>query len=161
MSSDPFEIEEVRDMDAVWPEVEALVLGIIEYHQPIDPRPLRQDWSIRMRSYMEPGADALTLLARESGDTVAFLNGRVWRDHGIFDEVYAYIDNAFVRQDARGQGVGRALLARFESWSRRRGAANMRLNVSAANELGLTFWTRAGFRITDHAMAKSLRAGRD
>jgi ribosomal protein S18 acetylase RimI-like enzyme len=156
-TSKRFVIEEVTDVDAAWPLIEPLLLGIVDYHKPWDQRPLRTDWASRARDYM--ASRGLTLLAKNaSGEPVGFMSGFVSRDFGIFEEVYAYMDNAYVRADDRNQGVGTAMLNRFESWCRAQGATELRLDVVAGNELGFGFWTRSGFDVRRYEMVKGLEA---
>jgi GNAT superfamily N-acetyltransferase len=155
-----FAIEEVTDMDTAWPEVESLLSGIIEYHEPIDSRRPSENWPERWRGHLTGRQDGIFILARsEDGSAIAFMDGSVFRDPGIFDEVFGYIDDAFVRADHRANGVGSALLDRFEAWSRSQGATVIRLEVVAANELGMSFWTRAGFEVERHVMHKELKKG--
>jgi ribosomal protein S18 acetylase RimI-like enzyme len=151
-----FVIEEVTDLDAVWPELELLVLGIIEYHRPWDQRALKSGWAAIMRDYM---ARCLTLVARnEAGKAVGFLSGTVGPDVGIFEGVVGHIDNAFVIESARRRGVGQALTEQFEARCREQGAGEVRLDVAEGNELGLGFWRRSGYEVTMHAMRKPLEA---
>jgi GNAT superfamily N-acetyltransferase len=79
------------------------------------------------------------------------------RSSQFFDEAFAYLQEAFVRAEARSQGVGQALLARAEAWCESRGAVDLRLDVWAANTLGTRFWTLAGFAVESMTMKKSLR----
>jgi GNAT superfamily N-acetyltransferase len=151
-----FEIEEVLDIEGLWPELEPLMLGIIEYHKPWDSRELRPDWAARMRKHLVVSSETVTLLARADGRAVGFLNGNVRLDYGIYDDAIAYIANAFVEDEARGSGIGSALVARFEEWSQHRGASDLMLNVAAGNQLGIEFWNKSGFTIWGHSMVKTL-----
>lgn len=149
-----FVIEEVTDLDAVWPEIETLVLGIAEYHQPWDTRTLRDDWAPIMRDYMR--SCGLTLLARDAnGEAVGFLSGDI-PTGDIFREVIGHIDNVYLLERARRQGVGSALVSRFEAWCREQGASEVRLDVNLRNEPGLRFWARSGYTATMQAMSKPL-----
>ena len=151
-----FVIETVADIDAIWPELEPLLLGLIEYHQPWDNRTLKPDWATVMRSYMS-GVD-MTLIARDSaGRAVGFVSGGV-SDALIFSDITGHIDNIFVAEEARGQGAGAALLSAFEAWCRERGASEVRLEVNDANERGRGFWGDAGYRVSGLEMRRLLEA---
>ncbi len=144
-------------MKAAWADLEPLAAGIIDYHRPWDQRPLRADWSERIRDWRAGLPEGFTLLARdEKGSPVAFLDGHIIRNYGIFEEVAAFIDNAFVVESARRGGAGTALLRRFEAWARQRGASEVQLHVSAGNALGKSFWGREGFTPYVYAMHKLL-----
>jgi aminoglycoside 6'-N-acetyltransferase I len=150
-----FYIEEVRDVRAVWPELERLMVGIIEYHRPWDARELRDDWAPRVREYLDRGPEIVTFLARnQAGRAVGFVSGYLQKDYGIFKEPFSFIDNVFVEEDNRGAGVGTALVERFEAWSKAQGATEVQLHVNAGNSLGQRFWDREGFRPSEYVMRK-------
>ena len=152
-------IEEVTDFDQRWPEIETLVLGQIDYHRAWDSRQLRDDWAHRMREFM--ASHGVTLLACDgAGRAVGFINGDVARDFGIFQETTGHISNAFVVDDERRQGIGIALLERFEGWCRDQGADEIRLEVAEGNDLGLSFWHKSGYTVAMHEMRKHLEAVR-
>ena len=152
-----FAIEEVPDVAATWPELEPLVAGLIDYHRPWDLRILRPDWNERMRDWLVEMPERLTLLARDdTGCPIAFLDGQVTRDHGIFDEVFAFINNAFVVERERRSGVGSSMVQRFTDWAAGQGATDIRLSVRNGNELGEQFWRREGFQPESVTLHRSL-----
>ena len=149
-------IDEVRDLDAAWPELSLLFMGLNNYHKPYFPRSLRDDWETRWRDYVALGDDRLILIAREGAEAIAYLSVQVRRDYGIFDELVGFIDDAFVVEDNRGQGVGRAMLRRAEEWLRSRGVNEVRLQTVAANKRAVRFWTLSGFELQSMTMRKAL-----
>jgi GNAT superfamily N-acetyltransferase len=151
-----FEIEEVRDIDAAWPELRSLFLGLHDYHEPFLGRRLRDDWEGRWYDYVTAPGERVVFFARNSEDVVGYLNAYVRRDFGLFDELVGFIDDAYVVEDARSRGIGRALLRRVEDWFLSRGIGEVRLNVAAANERGVRFWTQAGFEPQNMTMRKAL-----
>lgn len=58
------------------------------------------------------------------------------------------VEDVVVAQEARGQGVGRALLEAMASWARERGATRMQLLADANNTSALQFYHQAGWRMT-------------
>ena len=160
MSPEPdFVIEEVRDLDAAWPELAPLFVELQEYHLPLTQRDFVGDWQERLRVYLASGAESLTLLARRGDRPIGFMDARIDRSPTLFEEEYGYVGNAYVRPEARSRGVGQAMLERVEAWCRSRGAGEVRLNVVAANKLGVRFWTRAGFELQSMTMRKRLSGG--
>jgi ribosomal protein S18 acetylase RimI-like enzyme len=151
-----FSIEEVRELDAAWPELRSLFLELEAYHAPWVSRTLRDDWHERWRDHIAPTDDRLILIARDGDSAVGYLNVWIRRDFGIFKELIGFIEDAYVKEDSRNHGIGSAMLARAEAWCRSRGAVEARLTVAASNELGLGFWTRAGFRADFYQMTKPL-----
>ena len=154
-ASTEYVIEEVMDFDKAWPALEALTFGIIEYHRPWDNRKLRPNWSGIMREYME--TQCTTLPARRpGGEAIGFLTGTIRSDFGIFEGTFGHVDNAFVVERARKEGIGRGLYDRFEGICRARGASEVRLEVATGNKLGARFWRGAGFEVQMQEMSKSL-----
>jgi GNAT superfamily N-acetyltransferase len=133
------------------------VLGIIEYHRPWDQRVLKDGWARLMKEYMS--SHGVTFIARSSlGEPLGFMSGFVSRSNGVFEEMFAYMDNAYVEAGARAQGVGTAMLKRFEEWSIDQGATDLRLDVVAGNEIGSAFWAKSGFQVRRFEMSKPLEA---
>lgn len=58
---------------------------------------------------------------------------------------YAYVSDLVIVSDQRSQGLGRALLHRAEDHARSEGAALLRLNVLAQNEVAKTLYLKCGF----------------
>jgi GNAT superfamily N-acetyltransferase len=70
---------------------------------------------------------------------------------------HVFIDYAFVRPEARSQGIGAALLQRVEEWSRAADIGAIHLAVMAANQEGARFWERAGFAVFLNTMSKPVK----
>jgi GNAT superfamily N-acetyltransferase len=142
-------------MRQAWPDLEPLLEGIMAYHRPWDPRTPIDGWTSRIFEFMEK--EGVTFLARDaSGKVIGFLNGLLRKDQGVFLEPFAFVSNAFVEEDVRSLGVGTALLLRFEAWATADGAQDIRLNVNAANDLGLSFWRKNGFQTFEYILRKPL-----
>lgn len=73
-----------------------------------------------------------------------------WRD-------YAYVSELFLREEARGLGLGRALLEAAEAWARGQGLPTLVLSVLVGNDLAAGRYEAFGFRPTAMEMAKPLR----
>ena len=68
----------------------------------------------------------------------------------------AYVDALVVDPDARGRGVGAALLRFAEAWARERGCREVCLDVFAGNAGAIAFYERVGFRPDHVRLAKPL-----
>ncbi|HVL64218.1 MAG TPA: GNAT family N-acetyltransferase [Actinomycetota bacterium] len=97
-----------------------------------------EHWAHSARSFAEFSADLLErgdtdpglwFVAEENGEPVGVLIG-------TFDDDGGYVVDLGVKKRARGRGIGRALLARSFAEFTRRGAAEVTLDVDAANETG-------------------------
>jgi GNAT superfamily N-acetyltransferase len=58
---------------------------------------------------------------------------------------FAYLDDLLVLAQYRGQGVGKALLAKAEEYARQCGRASIRLCVKGGNYRARAFYTEAGY----------------
>jgi GNAT superfamily N-acetyltransferase len=70
----------------------------------------------------------------------------------------AYVSDAFVREEMRGQGVFRALLAEAERFAIATGATRLMIGVLAGNAAAEGAYRRAGFRPYALEMVKDLRS---
>lgn len=59
-------------------------------------------------------------------------------------DLFAHVDDLYVRPPWRGRGVGRRLLAEAERWARKQGAQSIQAGVLVANAAGRAFWARVG-----------------
>ncbi len=157
MTGSAITIDEVRDLDAAWDELLPLLTAQVEYHAAILGLPMLPDWAERQRVRMSAEGATLVLLARNGDEAVGFLNGRLVENPFWFEERYGYIENAFVRSEQRGGGVGRKLLDAAEAWAVSHGVEQLQLTVLAANELGVAVWTQTGFVPQNIRMAKNLK----
>ena len=91
--------------------------------------------------------DGAVFLALEQDEIIGFLNIRrsltedeqtlIDRSTGCLDPLGAYIKQAY-----RGQGVGKALLARALTWARQQACAQIHVDYESANLHASEFWPR-------------------
>lgn len=60
----------------------------------------------------------------------------------------AWIEDMVVREEFRGRGVGKALLARATEWAKSRGAKRVQLVADADNAPALNFYKQLGWQPT-------------
>jgi ribosomal protein S18 acetylase RimI-like enzyme len=76
--------------------------------------------------------------------------------HDFFtDEPYVHISELVAARD--GAGIGRALMAAGEAWTRARGIREITLHVTMRNERAFAIYEKAGFAIEHRKMRKELR----
>jgi ribosomal protein S18 acetylase RimI-like enzyme len=150
-----FEIEEVRDIDAVWVELCELFIGLYRHHEPYSP-PLVADWQRRWRNYLSNGQERLILLGRVDDVAVGMMNTRIQRSSGVYDEMFGFVEDAYVDPAHRGSGLAQAMLQRTETWCYGKAVDYLRLSVHTQNELGRHFWDRSGFEPMMHIVTKTL-----
>ncbi len=74
-----------------------------------------------------------------------------------FDGRFALLDELYLEEAWRGQGIGAQAIAFAAEWSRARGLAAIRLEVAQANWRALELYRRQGFQAHErHLMTKWL-----
>jgi GNAT superfamily N-acetyltransferase len=87
------------------------------------------------------GEDTVTYVAEDGDHWVGLATGRA--ENGRFD-----LFGMFVEPEARGRGVGAALVEAVIAWARARGAAWLHLGVTSTNHAAMALYERCGFRPT-------------
>jgi GNAT superfamily N-acetyltransferase len=72
----------------------------------------------------------------------------------VEDAPRALLTALVVREDIRGQGVGRALVERVEAWARERGAARVVVTTALRRAGAHAFYERLGFKFTGRRYVK-------
>jgi aminoglycoside 6'-N-acetyltransferase I len=113
--------------------------------------PERHALEIRMA---EEAGDYYAVFVVERDDGVAGLGGfaEVSVRHGIdgaADEDVGYVEGWYVEAALRGRGVGRALLAAAEEWTRARGLHQLGSDAEWWNDGSIAAHKALGFRETD------------
>jgi GNAT superfamily N-acetyltransferase len=152
------EILEVSDLDAEFPTLALLLEELHEYHMPYWPREFLPDWRDIWRRFIAGPDPRLVLIARDGGEPVGLMMAAERHNPALFEETFTQLEDAYVREPYRRSGLGSAMLRRVEAWSGERGVLEVRLGVVAANQLGVDFWTRSGFKPLTHLMAKRVEA---
>lgn len=98
--------------------------------------------------------DAAVLFAeRPEGGLAGFaeVGARAYAD-GCESAPVAYLEGWYVDEDARGQGVGAALVAAGEAWARGRGYREMASDSLQDNEVSLQAHQALGFEVVDRVV---------
>ena len=153
------EADPARDADAI----RRLFTVLHEHERAIDPRMRPSDEIVdaylarsaeRCREY-----DGVVLVAEQAGAVAGYVC--VWRRY-VSDELddppgeTGYVSDLVVAADARGLGVGRALLRAAEDAVRAAGVATLRLSVLAGNTSALALYEAEGFAPVEHDLEKVL-----
>ena len=67
-----------------------------------------------------------------------------------------YIDDIFVRKDAREKGFGKLLMNEFTKWSKSKKATKIRLGVKINNKKAISLYKKFGFDIKHYEMEKDI-----
>jgi aminoglycoside 6'-N-acetyltransferase I len=109
--------------------------------------------------------DAVTLVATgPDGKLVGFAEAgeRSWAE-GAVDGPVAYLEGWYIEPEARGMGVGAALVYAVEEWARARGYRDLCSDTAPGNIASQRAHERLGFAEVDRAVLyhKSIRSPAD
>lgn len=135
-------------------ELRPLWLALRDHHGALTPDwgPVRDDdssWAVRRRSYeawlAEP--DAFCLVARHDGAVVGYALVTVMGGSPTWADVarFGYVETLSVLPDARGAGIGGALLRAVEDHLATLGVVQVELTVLARNADARRFYAREGY----------------
>ena len=98
------------------------------------------------RALLESGEGAL-FLAAEDGEDLGFAQVQLRHDYveGAETSPVGYLEGVYVREEARGRGVARALLRACESWAAEQGCREFASDCELTNAASLAFHLKAGF----------------
>ena len=82
-----------------------------------------------------------------SGEIVGFLSGEIREGSPAFSpKTWAAVEDIYVTQTYRSQGIGRALVDASVEWAREKGVDGVSLQVAAGNARARKFYDGLGFR---------------
>ena len=98
------------------------------------------------RALLESGEGAL-FLASENGREAGFAQVQLRHDYveGTETSPVGYLEGVYVREEARGRGVARALLKACEAWAAERGSREFASDCELDNAASLDFHLHSGF----------------
>jgi ribosomal protein S18 acetylase RimI-like enzyme len=107
-----------------------------KFHERINPYPLLEDKDFD-ENYIFVAVD-------DSEKIVGFIQGSTdtRKNHKL--SKLGYIDELYVREEARGQGVAKNLFSELESEFRKQGCDHVTAHTDFENELSLRFYLQAG-----------------
>jgi aminoglycoside 6'-N-acetyltransferase I len=99
------------------------------------------------RALLESGNGAL-FLASEAGEDAGFAQVQLRHDYveGAKTSPVGYLEGVYVREEARGRGVARGLLAACEAWAAEMGCREFASDCELDNAASLAFHRKTGFR---------------
>jgi ribosomal protein S18 acetylase RimI-like enzyme len=148
-------------------EVAKLAAVMVRMHHAWDPRrfaifrePIEEGYANWLAHELQNRKALVMVAARTTrgktkilGYAYARLEGR---DYNRLLDACGFLHDIVVSADARGEGVGDALLEGVAAWMTQRGAPRLILETAAANETAQRFFQKRGFRPTMIEMAREL-----
>jgi GNAT superfamily N-acetyltransferase len=101
---------------------------------------------------------ATTFVAVDAEQIVGFVSVSVGEEsHSLMQPMrFGRIGTVGVRQECRGRGVGRQLMALAEAWAASRGCAEVRLTVGAFNARAEQLYGELGYAVRSKQMVRSI-----
>ncbi|GAA2135783.1 N-acetyltransferase [Glycomyces algeriensis] len=140
-----FDVIEIRELGAddwqIWRRLRlaaleeapyAFMSRLADWQGPSD---TEERWRARLA-----GTNTHDLVAEDGDSPVGMASGIETEDPGTVDLI-----SMWVAPEARGRGVGDALITAVEQWARRSGAGTLRLSVAAENAAAAAMYRRNGF----------------
>jgi GNAT superfamily N-acetyltransferase len=150
--SAPFRIRPARLPDDK-PAILNFLMGIQLFEKPLEPD-RRIDSIVAEDSYAAitervAKKDGCFLIAEDTNGGALGWAAVHQDDNNVYvvaeERTYGHIAELYVTEDARGQGVGRALIAACEDWARQRGLKVMMLGVLPGNTHADRIYKRMGY----------------
>ena len=101
----------------------------------------------RFLADLSSSAHSCLYVAELAGEIVGFLSGEIREGSPAFSpKTWAAVEDIYVTQAHRSQGLGRALVEACAEWARDKGADGVSLQVAAGNKRARKFYDDLGFR---------------
>ena len=134
--------------------IERILRQIAQLHAELRPevfRPAGQKYDTARYYGLLEGPDTPILAAQnEQGEVLGYAMleiKAVFADHPVMlPRRYLYVDDLCVDENARGQGIGEALMRAARALARERGIDKIELNVWECNGGAMRFYERLGFQ---------------
>ncbi|MHA1304069.1 MAG: GNAT family N-acetyltransferase [Candidatus Heimdallarchaeaceae archaeon] len=148
------EIDDLEEIVALWKEV-------IEWHATFDESFIlseegEQIYYNYLANAIISDKQVVYKAELEGGKIIGFLFGYI-KDKNMFfrKRIIAHISDITVHKDYRNQGIGTALMSKFEhDYAKRYTAKEITLYVHTANKKAISFYERAGYTKQMHLMSK-------
>ncbi len=102
------------------------------------------------------GEKGVCFVAELKGEVVGYLAGALSDFESWRLETRAELENMYVKDQYRGQGVGSLLIEEFRKWAKENNAHKLFLSVYARNSSAQRFYEKNGFLITNLFMEKEV-----
>jgi ribosomal protein S18 acetylase RimI-like enzyme len=143
----------------------AFITGSQQYEYAFEPNrrldpPVADEYLAKTLTLLGERAGQIFVAADDADNAVGW-SIVVEQDDDIFvvaeERRYAYIAELFVVESLRGSGVGRALIAACEDWSRAHGLTVMQIGVLSGNARAHDIYRRQGYADYGIQLRKYLR----
>ena len=101
--------------------------------------------------------NTLLLVAEINSEIVGFANGRIQKYPPTFQtEEFGHVRGTFVKKEYRRRNIGEKLTYKMLEWFKSKGIKQVQLTVDIRNKIGVSAWTKYGFKPFRYEMKKTL-----
>jgi len=143
-------------------EVCRIVAQLDKLHRDVYPHYFREAFPTRERDYLETFVtddERAMFVAEQDGKLGGSIAVEVRHAANIpilQPHSYVQIDELIVDEEARGSGIGQALMQAAHEWGQARGITEFNVGVYAFNEDAIRFYKKLGYEISRHVMVRNL-----
>ncbi|KRA95021.1 hypothetical protein ASD83_19545 [Devosia sp. Root685] len=104
---------------------------------------------------LDDAGETINLIARgDDGVALGFIEAALRRDYvnGCKTSPVAFLEGIFVKPEARGQGVARAMVAAVEAWAREQGCSEFASDTAPENFVSQDMHRALGFEETQRVV---------
>ena len=144
------------------PVLQQLNHGLFEFSYPDHDDILLQNWSVS-----PPGTVYFTktltdplfvvfLAINVTNQPLGYIIGSAHNKYTYRTKVTGELDNMFILPQARGQGVGKALVLKLKEWLKNKGVGRMYVSAYWKNKFAIGFYKAVGFSEIDIGLEMKL-----
>ena len=129
----------------------------LDFDSTINPHFATSEGGLRYFTSNIEDNEKLVLLAKDESTPIGYLVGGIETvgDYRTIPNI-CEVDNMWVDEAYRSQGVGKKLMDTITTWAKERGIKRMRVIASHQNEKGINFYKREGFAEYDLILEKDI-----
>lgn len=134
-----------RDLPAVVALWRSLQLVSAAFEPRLAPNSQSDAWFADYLADQLTHEHAVILVAVQGGAVVGYVFGQVMQRPTVVSGDCGYVADLCVRDESRGQGIGRALYSKIKDWFLARGLRAIEVQIVRANPASQAFWRKMGF----------------
>ncbi len=134
-----------RDLPAVVALWRTLQLASATFEPRLAPNPQAEAWFSDFLSDQLDHSHAVVLVAMQGETVVGYVFGQIMQRPTVVSGDCGYVADLCVRDQSRGQGIGRALYSKIKDWFLAHGLRAIEVQIVRANPASQAFWRKMGF----------------
>lgn len=134
-----------HDLPAVVKLWRSLQLVSATFEPRLAPNTQSDRWFSDFLSEQLDHENAVVLVAVQNNAVVGYVFGQIMQRPTVVSGDCGYVADLCVRDESRGQGIGRALYSKTKDWFLARGLRAIEVQIVRANPASQAFWRKMGF----------------